>query len=542
MTMVKFVPYRKKFKLTYESIGSYCEEVRNTLKNFRFERQNMIRVLVSVEEALLRMRDHFGEDKIVEGRIERRRMSNRLVIGVDLQGEPYNPLSEEETEIADLCGPLLTAAGMSPQYSYDGYCNSLRVILVLPGINPVLKIALAVLTGVLLGYAGNRLVTGELLQDVSVTVMEPFYKLWYRILNVMSGPVIFLSVITTILNSEKIVERGGRSRLIIARYFIFSFLCTGLAMAVARIVYPLAETGEVIDAQRTSGLLDLIFSIVPSDFFSPFLESNTPQLLFLAFVLGSSLTVLGSQTRNLTRVIRQANTLGLRLTEIISRQVPYVVCLLIAFEIMQHRTALLGGIWKCILLSLGISFICIAISILVTCCKKKLSPFLFLKKTTKPFIKTLRAGSLDAAYADTEKCCTKDLGMHPSFISVSLPNGLVLYMPINAIGTIFFMTFAAMKFGVTASPVWYTLAIILSVVLFVATPPVPGANLLAYIALFGQLGIHETALVDAMIFDIIFGIFANAGNQMMLQAELILQSDKMGLLNTESLLKDRISS
>ena len=45
----------------------------------------------------------------------------------------------------------------------------------------------------------------------------------------------------------------------------------------------------------------------------------------------------------------------------------------------------------------------------------------------------------------------------------------------------------------------------LSVVLFVATPPVPGANLLAYIMIFAELHIPSLALIDAMIFDILFG-------------------------------------
>ena len=41
-----------------------------------------------------------------------------------------------------------------------------------------------------------------------------------------------------------------------------------------------------------------------------------------------------------------------------------------------------------------------------------------------------------------------------------------------------------------------------------------------------------------MVFDIVFGIFAGAGNQLVLQPELILQSAKIGLLDRGVLLKE----
>ena len=134
-----------------------------------------------------------------------------------------------------------------------------------------------------------------------------------------------------------------------------------------------------------------------------------------------------------------------------------------------------------------------------------------------------------------ERSCVRELGMERHFTTVSLPFGLVLYMPVNVIGTLIFTIYAGIKYNAQISLGWLIIAMVLAVFLFVATPPVPGANLLAYIMIFNQLGIPPTALIDAMIFDILFGIFATAGNQMLLQMDLILQADKIGLLNKEIL-------
>ena len=144
---------------------------------------------------------------------------------------------------------------------------------------------------------------------------------------------------------------------------------------------------------------------------------------------------------------------------------------------------------------------------------------------------TLRSGSLDAAYGTVEQCNAKLLGLEPSFSGLSLANGLVLYMPVSEICTITFILYTADKFYVTTSTMWYFFAVVLSVALFVASPPVPGVNLLAYVALFRLLGIPGDALIDAMVFDIVIGIFAGAANQTLLQMELIRQADKIGMLN-----------
>jgi hypothetical protein len=42
-------------------------------------------------------------------------------------------------------------------------------------------------------------------------------------------------------------------------------------------------------------------------------------------------------------------------------------------------------------------------------------------------------------------------------------------------------------------------------------------------------------LISAMVFDILFGIFASAANQTMLQLDLIRQADQIGLLDKECL-------
>ena len=112
-------------------------------------------------------------------------------------------------------------------------------------------------------------------------------------------------------------------------------------------------------------------------------------------------------------------------------------------------------------------------------------------------------------------------------------------MPVSSVGVLVFTLFACAVYGIQPDPVTLIGAVVFSVVLFVATPPVPGANLLAYIVLFSWLGIPETALIDALIFDIIFGLLASAGNLAMLQIETVLQAKRIGLLDLPRLRSEK---
>ena len=154
------------------------------------------------------------------------------------------------------------------------------------------------------------------------------------------------------------------------------------------------------------------------------------------------------------------------------------------------------------------------------------------------FILAVKNGLDSDTYALSEKCCIKSLGMQKIFTQRVLPLGLVLYMPASIVGMISFVIFAAMRSGVAITPVWILTAIVFALILLVAAPPIPGVNLLSYVVIIGQLGIGKEYVIAAIIFDMLFGAFGNAANQLMLQLDMILQAEHMGLLNRVVLIRD----
>ena len=108
-------------------------------------------------------------------------------------------------------------------------------------------------------------------------------------------------------------------------------------------------------------------------------------------------------------------------------------------------------------------------------------------------------------------------------------------MPAGTVASMIVILYEASSAGVAVSPFWLLMAVLLTITLQAASPPVTGIGLLSYAVIFTQLGIPEDALTTAMVVDILFGFVTAPLNQAMLQLELVLEADRSGALDRETL-------
>ena len=533
----RYERFAQEYPLTAAGIEQLSETLEEKLTQLGMEQQNRIRIRFSVEESLLRMRDRFGVKGSVTLSMWKR--FGRPNLQITQEGERYNPLSKTEVALEDWSGTLLTAIGLYPQYSYVRGKNILRLNLPTHRMNPALKIFIAALVGSVLGLACMTALPEPSQAVLMTAVLSPLYDLWIRVLSVISGPVVFFMVITTFLNTGRIEEEGGNSRRVTVRYFAFS-LCAALA---AGLVACLAS-GNLGAVERLEGLdplgfLQKLFNVVPVDLLSPMIEANTPQILLIAFMLGNGLVIMGARTEGLSSLVRQINAVGLLMAEWVSRAVPYITVGLICYEILRRQEDLFRGLIKVLALSAAVSLLCLALVALRVARRESVELRLLARKLWPAFYRTIRVGGLDEGFGEMQSSCVRDLGIERHYVEISLPMGMTLYMPINVVATLIFTVCTAAQYRVEITAGWMLTAVVLTVVMSAAAPPVPGASLLTYMMLFSELGIPASALISATVFDILFGILAAAGNQTLLQLDLIRQADEIGLLDKDRLRRPR---
>ena len=90
-------------------------------------------------------------------------------------------------------------------------------------------------------------------------------------------------------------------------------------------------------------------------------------------------------------------------------------------------------------------------------------------------------------------------------------------------------------YGTAISPTWIITLLIISVILAVAAPPVPGGALTCYTILFMQLNIPTEALAITIALNVIFEFFATAVNLLCLQTELVELAGELDMLDVEKL-------
>ena len=526
---MRFRSEKAQFDLHPQEIDRLSEWLNARFSAVAVRREDLIRVRFLTEEILLRMQERFGEDASVDVYFEK--SFGRPVLHIEIAGEAFNPLNETGNSLGDWNDALITAVNIDTKYTYSWGKNVLRFVLPRKKMNPVLQIAVAIALGCALGILGVLFMPDQARENVTQTLFSPFYDVWIRILNALSGPVIFFMVITTIINTKKITMQGGTKVYVIGRYFLFSLLAAGFTVVCA---VPFLARGALAVQSGTDvlkNMLDGLLKIFPNNIFEPFIDSNTPQLLLIAIFIGSAMIVLGNHVSRLKTVVQQINMIGLLLAKWISLLVPFFACIFLAFEIWQKRTELILQMWKPMLLSFVVTALVLCFAVLWLAVRVRMSALLVFRMLLDPFLRVLKTGSVDSAFDLTERNSVRALGIDRVFAGISLPQGLVLYMPVSSVGVLAFTLFACVVYGLQPDLGTLIGAVVFSVVLFVATPPVPGANLLAYIVLFSWLGLPETALVDAMIFDIAFGLLASAGNLTMLQIETVLQAKRIGLLD-----------
>ncbi len=531
---MRFESRSRSFDLSPESIDEASEWLAECQLELGVEKTDRVRARLLFEEALINFAEHFGEECKAETFVEKRWKQCRLRLIVE--GERYNPTRREGVDPDSLSQSLFSIIEMHAQYSYAMGANIVRIPLPIPTMNPVLKILIAIAVGALVGALGDVLLPVAAKTMVTDTVLDPIAQMWIRLLQAISGPVIFFTALTAAFGTKRISDYGGSRLMTLVRYFIISAIVVVFTMVSCNLLFHIDISATYANRESVSTILARILDIVPDNLLEPFATADTPQLLLIAIVAGYALGFIGNQTRELQKVIQQINTLGLVITERTCAFVPYFAGLLLCLNIWAHDVGLFKMILIPLVAAVAVSCVVFVAAVLRVSIAMHVSPILLLRKLRGPFFDALKTGTLD--YKSIDKLAEpseKLLGINGTFARAILPQGLVLYMPTSAVGISVFVLLVAQEQQLNIDLIWLLTAAGLAVVLAVATPPLNGANLLAFVVAFTNLGISSDAFLDVMVFDIVFGVACIAFDQAMLQLETVLQADRLGFLDEKVL-------
>lgn len=291
--------------LTEEAVDQISERVQQACERLGRDGREKQRIRLTVEELLLRVREHSGESIRVNVGIGKR--LGKQVFLLRYGGEPFNPSDYDED---DWSSRILATLDLSPLWSYRGRTNQISLMLaerVRHGTT--FSILVAVTVAVLIGLLGRSL-PEHVLAALDAILLTPVTNAFLGLLNTFAGLMAAFAICSGILgmgDSATLAKTGSRFlRQIVVLCTAAAALAIVLAVPVLR---PPFSDAALPGFTQTEQLSEMLFAILPSDPVTPFLSKNTLQIIVIAMFVGIGLLALGEQGNYLRNVVNDGTAL-----------------------------------------------------------------------------------------------------------------------------------------------------------------------------------------------------------------------------------------
>ena len=515
--------------LSNSNIDLTCEEVGNFLASAGVERREALHMKLTFEEVLLEYQEKFGEQALFKVRCIKRFPSIRVEIVVP--GDAYDPLNKEGEDDA-VIQSLLAKIGLAPTWSYKNNKNYIVFIPNKKSLSGTVKMAGAIGLAIFCGISLNTMPEGFRMA-VNSYFLTPLTDVFMGLISAVAGPLIFLSVLGSICsmgNLETLGKIGSKT---------ITVLLTGMAMSsifmtVFASLFYRVELGSG-GVSGFSQVLDLIYDVIPSNLFEPFVTGNALQMIFVAIMIGLAMLVLSSRVNGVFGLIEQFTAIVQTLMSGLSYMLPVLIFLLFTGIISNGNFGVILNSWKMVAVIVSLLAVFYVVNILRIAVLKKVSPVLLFKKALPTFAIAFTTASPDAAFAKNISDARKKLGIDKKLVKFGTSLGQVLFGPADvAILICMELTFAEM-YGIPITPAFLCVAMITNLLVSFSIPPVPGGAIMGYTIALTQLGIPMEAMGIVLAVDAIMDFPANACNVSSWQLILIDIADSLGMLNKEIL-------
>jgi len=188
--------------------------------------------------------------------------------------------------------------------------------------NLTFRVLLAVTIGVILGVMNPEL----------AKQMKPFGDTFVKLVKMVIGPIIFLTIvigISNIADVKKIGRVGGKA-------FIYFEIVTTFALAIGLTVVNLTKPGAGLDASKLSGgdvsayatqatqmgFVDYLMHIVPASPVEAFAQGEILQIVFFAVLFGMAIVTMPVNVAPLTDVLEKLLEVMFRIVQLIMKVAP----------------------------------------------------------------------------------------------------------------------------------------------------------------------------------------------------------------------------
>ena len=527
-------------------IGKATEYIRLFLEKKRIKGKRNNKIVLAAEEAMGELVAHAKEGS--ELCVISRRFMGKTTFELSVAGEaidiqetlaPTIPdlwAASDTRASADLRHIILRSTWDNLKYKNKNGINT--ILLTATNSSHTLFLTLgALVSAILIGILLTSVVSRELLIIFDDNVLTPIKTVYMNALKMIAAPVVFFSLVSCFSKQTNPLGLGRIGAKIIALYMVTTIIATSVGIFVYSLFRPgnpavaaglTADVSAITSQVKEISIKDMITGIVPSNFISPFLESNMLQLIFLAVLTGIAVGLIGDYSSKMSLWFEGCGELFLKIASIIMNVTPFAVfCSILSMVLKTGPASLLS-----VLSMFGTFLFGLAMMIAVYCLILiifGLNPIWFFNRYTPYMVQVFSIASSNASISLNMEACKKELAIAPDIYSLSIPLGAT----INMDGTCVLMAVQALTlaqiYGVDV-PVSAMLGLAISIILMsIGAPGVPGSGVIILSMLLSQIGVPVEGVALVMGIGPLIGMFISMCNCLgdVVVTTVVAKSEKM---------------
>ena len=510
-----------------DSISSMMEEwsEKNGVNN-----KTIIRLRLTMEEMLIRISKRFNGRK--KGALIIGKRFGKAYFKVRYKGERYDPTKADPGN--EWANRMLGNLGLAPMWSYRNGVNEICLYGPARTIRTETRLGLAAIVAIVLGMAGAA-IPAALTGIISDFVFAPVSYAFMGVLNTFIGLLVFLSVVTGICSIGTISDFSKMGKNVLLCVLRNTVVGTGLCMLL---MIPFFHFGTGVVAGGSSQaeeIIELLFSIFPSNPISPFQERNMMQIVFLAILTGCGLLVLGEQIGAVREMMEQLNFLVSFLVQGICRFLPLYILSSLTLMLWENGIGIFFRLWKPLVIYLLLAVLMMAGKMAWTAFRIHINPIRVLGKIKSSMMIGFTTSSASAAFATILEINENELGIAKKLSRFA--TSILSLFAATSHGTIFavIICYLAEYYGIPVNIGWLVTSWIMCSIFSMTLPPVSGGMLVVTGVLMTQLNIPEQGLVVAGLLSMILDFVGTGLRIGIMHFEILLRADHLKMLDRSAL-------
>lgn len=255
---------------------------------------------------------------------------------------------------------------------------------------------------------------------------EVISEIFIGLLKLISVPVVFLSILSTLSGLESAIELKSLAKRIVSYTLFTTTIAAFISLLLYLVVQPASYMSGVdvaMNGSEVAGLSSYLLQLVPSNFVQAFLDNNVIGVMLIAFIMGVASLQLDDERRaTINNIFSSLFELIIQVAHVILKVLPVAVwAFLVAFLNGLESVEEVRGILFYIVCVICANFIQAFVVLPILLKTKGISALETFKGTSQALMLAFFSKSSNATLPTTLKCVQGNLGVSKKVSSFSLP-------------------------------------------------------------------------------------------------------------------------